>query len=84
MFPHRAFRLYPLTTRRAPHISLVFREMWDTTDLPFKPVARSQIHRGAPGSHQCTWAENDGRSPTTAVWLRPAQNPPNVKRLLAG
>ena len=22
--------------------------MWDTTDLPLKPVARSQIHRGAP------------------------------------
>src|SRR5271156_6182549 len=42
-------------------ISPVFGEMWDTADLPFKPVARSQIHRGAPGSHQRTWAENDGR-----------------------
>jgi hypothetical protein len=38
MFPRRAFRLYPRTNHRVPHISLVFREIWDTTDLPFKPV----------------------------------------------
>jgi hypothetical protein len=38
--PHRtAFALYPRTDRRVPHISLVFREMWDTTGLPLKPVA---------------------------------------------
>jgi hypothetical protein len=29
----RAFRLYPRHYRRVPHISLVFREMWDTTAL---------------------------------------------------
>ena len=26
--------LYPVTNLRVPHISLVFREMWDSTDLP--------------------------------------------------
>jgi hypothetical protein len=33
------------------------------------PSSRSrvpQLHTGAPCSHQRTWAENDGRSPTTA------------------
>ena len=30
----RGFGLYPVTNRRVPHISLVFREMWDTTGLP--------------------------------------------------
>jgi hypothetical protein len=29
----RAFGLYPVNNRRVPHISLVFREMWDTEDL---------------------------------------------------
>jgi hypothetical protein len=29
----RAFGLYPVTNRRVPHISLVFREMWDTAGL---------------------------------------------------
>jgi hypothetical protein len=54
-------------------ISLVFREMWDTAGLPLKPVAGQQIHRGAPCSHQRTWAENDGRSPTTAFCAGPCR-----------
>jgi hypothetical protein len=33
------FVLYPQTDGRVPHISLVFREMWDTAGLPLKPVA---------------------------------------------
>ena len=54
------------TNRRVPHISLVFCEMWDTAGLPLKPVTGRRIRRGAPRSHQRTWDENDGRSPTTA------------------
>jgi hypothetical protein len=53
----------PAANRRVPHISLVFREMWDTAGLPLKPDAAPQIRTGAPGSPQRTWAENDGRSP---------------------
>jgi hypothetical protein len=34
--------------RRVPHISLAFREMWDTTGLPLKPLKVSQIRTGAP------------------------------------
>jgi hypothetical protein len=41
--PHSGSRLptgpYPRHNRRVPHISLVFREMWDTADLPRKSVA---------------------------------------------
>jgi hypothetical protein len=33
----RGFGLYPRTNRRVPHISLVFREMWDTASLALKP-----------------------------------------------
>jgi hypothetical protein len=33
-------------------ISLVFREMWDTTGLPLKPSRVPQLHTGAPCSHQ--------------------------------
>ena len=33
------FGLYHLDQSRVPHISLVFREMWDTTGLPLKPAA---------------------------------------------
>jgi hypothetical protein len=35
----RAFGLYPRSNRRVPHISLVFREMWDTEGLSLKPLA---------------------------------------------
>ena len=34
----RAVGLYPVSNRRVPHISLVFREMWDTAGLPLKQV----------------------------------------------
>ena len=34
----RAFGPYPVNDRRVPHISLVFREMWDTAGLPLKLV----------------------------------------------
>jgi hypothetical protein len=30
-------RPHPLTKTRVPHISLVFREMWDTAGLALKP-----------------------------------------------
>jgi hypothetical protein len=40
--------LYPHTDRRVPHISLVFREMWDTTALPLKPPADSTTLSGCP------------------------------------
>jgi hypothetical protein len=59
---------HPRANGRVPHISLVFREMWDTADLPLKPAAQRQIsnqisvrnlknrpqllRRGAPCSHQ--------------------------------
>jgi hypothetical protein len=41
----------PATNRRVPHISLVFREMWDTGNLPLKPVAGAGSRRVplAPG-----------------------------------
>jgi hypothetical protein len=38
--------LYPRTDRRVPHISLVFREMWDTADLSLNSVAYPTV----PGS----------------------------------
>jgi hypothetical protein len=36
-----AFGFYPRTCRWVPHISLVFREMWDTTELTLKPSTES-------------------------------------------
>ncbi len=36
-----AFRSIPDTNHRVPHISLVFREMWDTAGPPLKPIAVS-------------------------------------------
>jgi hypothetical protein len=42
------FGFYPLTSRWVPHISLVFREMWDTAGLPLKPVADSTTPYGCP------------------------------------
>jgi hypothetical protein len=39
MSNERAFGLYPVTDRRVPHISLVFREMWDTAGLTLKLLA---------------------------------------------
>jgi hypothetical protein len=47
----RAFGLYPITTSRVLHISLVFREMWDTAGLASrllkakKKVGPSSIRR---------------------------------------
>jgi hypothetical protein len=38
----------PATNRRVPHISLVFREMWDTADLPLKPLADFAAPYGCP------------------------------------
>jgi tRNA(Ile)-lysidine synthase len=40
--------LYPRQKRRVPHISLVFREMWDTTGLPLKPLACAQSTTRVP------------------------------------
>jgi hypothetical protein len=58
-------------TNDGPHISLVFREMWDTTKLPLtregakvsSSNTASSKWTGAPGSPKRTWAEKDGRSP---------------------
>ncbi len=40
--------LYPRYKSRVPHISLVFREMWDTAGLPLKPVASPSAPSGCP------------------------------------
>jgi hypothetical protein len=37
-------RSYPLTKTRVPHISLVFREMWDTAGLTLKPLEDALPH----------------------------------------
>jgi hypothetical protein len=44
----RAFGLYPRHNRRVPHISLVFREMWDTKGLPLKLAAGLTDPHGCP------------------------------------
>jgi hypothetical protein len=44
----RAFALYPLHQCRVPHISLVFREMWDTAALALKPLAGLTALQGCP------------------------------------
>jgi hypothetical protein len=46
--PVAAFRLYPRHNGRVPHISLVFREMWDTAAVPLKPLADSTTPHGCP------------------------------------
>jgi hypothetical protein len=40
------------TDRRVPHISLVFREMWDTTaaNLQFLALQRLSVARRSPGN----------------------------------
>jgi hypothetical protein len=53
----RFFGSIPATRRRVPHISLVFREMWDTASLAFKPVTGSQLYTGA---RRCTCIESAG------------------------
>jgi hypothetical protein len=44
----QALGLYPRTNSRVPHISLVFREMWDTTGLSLKPAKVSTTPYGCP------------------------------------
>jgi hypothetical protein len=44
---NEALGLSPRTDRRVPHISLVFREMWDTAGLPLKPTRVMQLLTGA-------------------------------------
>jgi hypothetical protein len=38
------FGLYPVTNRRVPHISLVFRKMWDTADLASRLLRAKETH----------------------------------------
>jgi starch synthase len=45
-----SFGLYPRNNSRVPHISLVFREMWDTTGFPLKP-SRPHNSVRVPCSH---------------------------------
>jgi len=40
-------------------------------DLPLKPAAGVTSPHGCPGSPQRTWAEKDGRSPSTGFCPRP-------------
>jgi hypothetical protein len=47
-----AFALYPRHHSRVPHISLVFREMWDTAGLALSLCRVPQIRTGALRSHQ--------------------------------
>jgi hypothetical protein len=42
---------------------------WDGTDRAGKQTAPTAIWTGDPGSHQRTWAEKDGRSPSAALSL---------------
>src|ERR1700678_3700691 len=42
------FGLCPCHERRVPHISLVSREMWDTSGLPLKPLSDSTTPHGYP------------------------------------
>src|ERR1700743_158185 len=44
---------------------------WDTTVLSPNPSRVPQVRTGAPCSHQRTWAENDGRSPTIVFIFEP-------------
>jgi hypothetical protein len=38
---NRFLKPVPTTTPRVPHISLVFREMWDTTTVSLRPFRTS-------------------------------------------
>jgi hypothetical protein len=60
------FALAPPPTPGAPYLP-GFGRCGIPQVSPLKPFAGRQLYRGAPRSHQRTWAENDGRSPTTAV-----------------
>jgi hypothetical protein len=75
------FGLYPRHDRRVPHISLVFREMWDTAGLPLKPVADPTVPSGCPTSTEtlCFVSAYD-LSPSThepkEIWLPPCLSCP--------
>ncbi len=61
-------------------ISLVFREMWETTPLDRKSPRTRQSRRKSDGcpSPKRTWAEKAARSPFNRSYLfRPTQQPPN-------
>jgi hypothetical protein len=57
----RFWALYPRTERWLHHISLVFREIWDTQASP-SPDATPVPSYGCPRSHQRTWAETTGEA----------------------
>jgi hypothetical protein len=56
----------PAANRRVPHISLVFREMWDTAGLPLKPAAVPTDLHGCPTFAQAYVGRKGSAKPTTA------------------
>jgi hypothetical protein len=66
MTVHSENRLYPGTDRRVPHISLVFREMWDTAGLALKPVAGSHSSVRVPYVRTSVRGPKTMAKPTTA------------------
>ncbi len=46
-----ALKSFPSTKRRVPHISLVFREMWETTALDQRSLGRTHKRLRFVASH---------------------------------
>jgi hypothetical protein len=67
---NKRFALYQGTTSVVPPPASTVRALAPAIVKPAKSTSGLQPHRrestGAPCSHQRTWAENDGRSPTIA------------------
>jgi hypothetical protein len=64
--------LYPESA--VPHISLVFREIWDTTN--FNVCDGRAVER--------TWAEKDGQSPTKLLFFALAANTGSYSSFASG
>ena len=58
--------LYPRSNRRVPHISLVFREMWDTAALTLTPLAGPTNLSGCPMFAPAYVGRKRWAKPTTA------------------
>jgi hypothetical protein len=72
--------------RRVPHISLVFREMWDTAGLPLKPLTGPTIPHGCPTFAPAyvgrkRWAKPHHSLPFRTLPQSIADNPPATTHL---
>jgi hypothetical protein len=56
----------PRTNRRVPHISLVFRQMWDTAGFPLKSVTGPTTPYGCPTFASAYVGRKQWAKPTTA------------------